>query len=103
MKFIKKLLNGKEKETVQAESAISHKTLTAKDIAEKLGVERRKFERAIIDLGWAERSGTRGAIATDKGKKHGARTRMHDMSQNKYVVWNESILDNSELKEALAE
>jgi hypothetical protein len=106
MKFIKKLFNGTERTSTNKSPNTSTtnkpkrpvKVLTAKDIAEKLEMDRRKLEQTFLGLGWTEKIG-RGLVATQDGINNGAQTKYHDMSKNRYVVWDENILENEALKE----
>lgn len=104
MKFIKNLFNGIGNNQSDKSSANKLnrpvKILTAFDIAEKLKTDRRKLEKTFIDLGWTEKT-SKGIIATQEGMTNGAQTKYHDMSKNKYVVWEENILTNIILKESL--
>lgn len=100
-KLIKKFLGGSDQAATNKPSVKKPiKVLTAFDVAEKLGADRRKLEQSFVGLGWTEKS-SRGIIATPDGISNGAQTKYHDMSKNNYVVWEESILHNETLKEFL--
>ncbi|MDM5271582.1 hypothetical protein PGH07_05295 [Sulfurovum sp. zt1-1] len=102
MKILKKFLKSKEsKSTNKSPVNIQKKpvkVLTAHELAEKLGTDRRKLEKTFVDLGWTEKS-AKGTKATQDGISNGAQTKYHDMTRNNYVVWDESIMNNTTLQE----
>ncbi|UFH58121.1 hypothetical protein [Sulfurovum mangrovi] len=108
MKRIKNFFNGSGRKSTQKTSNRPSreklqkpvKVLTAFDISERLGIDRRKLEKTFVELGWTEKS-ARGVIATKAGISNGAQIRYHDMTKNNYVVWDENILDNHTLKALL--
>lgn len=110
MKRIKKFFSGSGRKSAQKESNRPSRdklqkpiqVLTATDISEKLGVDRRKLEKTFITLGWTEKS-TRGTIATKEGLTNGATIKYHDMTKNHYVVWDENVVHNDTLKKSLTE
>jgi len=68
--------------------------LTIKNISEQIQVKEKTIIEAIYNLGWVEKQG-KWAVATQSGIENGAIEKYNNRYKNKYVVWNDSILNNN--------
>ena len=76
--------------------------LTSTALGEKLGIESRKLNQVLSELGWIERS-KKGWIPTSQGKKLHAESRESRQSGIPFVLWPEAIVTSKILSNTVHE
>ena len=80
----------------------SENTLNATDIGQHFGIEAANLNKILNKLGWVE-SAHKGWKLTDKGVKMKGSQRQFSENNVPYAMWPKSILENSELKNAVSD
>jgi hypothetical protein len=76
--------------------------LTATVIGERNGLKADRVNTVFSELGWIMRGpANKGWISLPQGNKQGAANKEHPQSGAPFVVWPESILENSNFKNAI--
>ncbi|MBX9676097.1 MAG: hypothetical protein K2V71_05760 [Methylotenera sp.] len=101
------LLESKNKTALKAESSETHNTqlsnfLTSTALGEKLGIDGRKVNLVLSELGWIERS-KKGWIPTAQGKKLHAESRESRQSGIPFVMWPQAITTSKILTSSIEE
>lgn len=89
-------------ETVEIESANQIQLLTSTALGEKLGIDGRKVNQVLSELGWIERA-KKGWIPTDQGKKLHAEAKESRQSGIPFVMWPEAIVSSRILANTVQE
>jgi hypothetical protein len=76
--------------------------LTSTTLGEKFGIESRKLNQVLSELGWIERS-KKGWIPTTQGKKLQAESRESRQSGVPFVMWPEAIVTSKILANSVQE
>ena len=101
------LVNNKSKSNATVVNAEVDKTkqinfLTSTVLGEKYGIESRKLNQVLSELGWIERS-KKGWIPTNQGKKLHAESRESRQSGVPFVMWPEAIVTSKILANSVKE
>ena len=101
------LVDNKSKGATTAEKEEIDKTkqinfLTSTTLGEKFGIESRKLNQVLSELGWIERS-KKGWIPTTQGKKLQAESRESRQSGVPFVMWPEAIVTSKILANSVQE
>lgn len=101
------LVDNKSKGATTAEKVEVDKTkqinfLTSTTLGEKFGIESRKLNQVLSELGWIERS-KKGWIPTTQGKKLHAESRESRQSGVPFVMWPEAIVTSKILANSVQE
>lgn len=101
------LLESKNKTAPKAESSETHNAqlsnfLTSTALGEKLGIDGRKVNQVLSELGWIERS-KKGWIPTAQGKKLHAESRESRQSGIPFVMWPQAITTSKILTSSVEE
>lgn len=98
-----RLENKKTKnEKLEAEDVNPIQFLTSTALGEKLGIDGRKVNQVLSELGWVERS-KKGWIPTEQGRKLQAGNRESRQSGIPFVMWPEAILTSKILSNSVQE
>jgi hypothetical protein len=77
-------------------------TLNSTQLGERLGVDAKKLNQVLSELGWIEK-GKKGWVPTLQGKKLQAQSLEYFKTGVPFVTWPESIVTSNVLKNAIAE
>jgi hypothetical protein len=91
-----------EAEKVEVDKVKQINFLTSTTLGEKLGIESRKLNQVLSELGWIERS-KKGWIPTTQGKKLQAESRESRQSGVPFVMWPEAIVTSKILANSVQE
>lgn len=91
-----------EPEKVEIEKIKQINFLTSTTLGEKFGIESRKLNQVLSELGWIERS-KKGWIPTTQGKKLQAESRESRQSGVPFVMWPEAIVTSKILANSVQE
>ncbi len=83
-------------------TATSGSTLTATQVGEYFKLNPNKINQLFSELGWISRQ-EQVWLATPSGLRVGAKQRQDKQSQNKFVVWHDSIRHNPHLRQSVIE
>lgn len=89
-------------EKVEGETAMQVQFLTSTVLGEKLGIDSRKVNQVLSELGWIERA-KKGWIPTAQGKKLHAEARESRQSGIPFVMWPEAIVSSRVLTNTVQE
>lgn len=89
-------------EKVEAKTANQTHLLTSTALGEKLGIDGRKVNQVLSELGWIERA-KKGWIPTSQGKKLHAEARESHQSGIPFVMWPEAIIKSQILTNTVQE
>lgn len=92
----------KNPESIESEKVNQANLLTSTTLGEKLGVDSKKVNQVLSELGWVERS-KKGWVPTTQGKKLHAESREHHLSGVPFVLWPEAIVTSKILKNTVQE
>lgn len=92
----------KKTESVEVEATNNAQFLTSTVLGEKLGIEGRKVNQVLSELGWIERA-KKGWVPTTQGKKLHAEARENRQSGIPFVMWPEAILSSRVLTNTVQE
>ena len=98
----KKPSQQKKVEATEADKPKQIKLLSSTTLGEKLGINNRKVNQVLSELGWIERA-TKGWIPTEQGKKLHAESREMHQTGIPYVVWPEAIISSRVLTNTVKE
>lgn len=71
-----------------------------KEIAKHFDILEEEIKKALFDLKWIEKKGN-WILATTKGKENGAEEKYSLKLKRKFVIWEDEIINNEELKAKL--
>lgn len=94
--------NTQNAESIEVESANKAQFLTSTALGEKLGIDGRKVNQVLSELGWVERS-KKGWIPTAQGKKLHAEAKESRQSGIPFVLWPEAIVSSRVLTNTVQE
>lgn len=83
-------------------SATSGQTLSATQVGDYFKLNPKKINQLFSELGWITKGDT-GWVATPSGLRVGARQREDKGSEQKFVVWHDSIRHNPHLRQSVIE
>lgn len=83
-------------------TATGGNTLTATQVGEYFKLNPKKVNQLLSELGWIKKE-DEGWIATPSGIRVGAKQREDKSSQQKFVVWHDSIRHNPHLRQSVVE
>ncbi len=83
-------------------TATSGGTLSATQVGEYFKLNPKKINQLFSELGWIARQ-DQDWVATPSGLRVGAKQRQDKQSQNKFVVWHDSIRHNPHLRQSVIE
>lgn len=89
-------------ETLEVDKIKQINFLTSTTLGEKFGIESRKLNQVLSELGWIERS-KKGWIPTSQGKKLQAESRESRQSGVPFVMWPEAIVTSKILSNSVQE
>ncbi|HOY70915.1 MAG TPA: hypothetical protein PL131_06030 [Methylotenera sp.] len=92
----------KKSESVEVEATHNAQFLTSTALGEKLGIDGRKVNQVLSELGWIERA-KKGWIPTAQGKKLHAEARENRQSGIPFVMWPEAIITSRVLTNTVQE
>ena len=82
--------------------ATSGKTLSATQIGQRFSLNAKKINQLLQELGWISK-GESGWSVTDSGLTVGGYQREDKESEQKFVVWHDSIVRNKRLRQSVVE
>ncbi len=83
-------------------SATAGNTLSATQVGEYFKLNPKKINQLLSELGWIAKQ-EQEWIVTPSGIRVGAKQRQDKQSQNKFVVWHDSIRHNPHLRQSVIE
>lgn len=83
-------------------TATNGSTLSATQIGEYFNLNPKKINQLFSELGWISKQ-EQDWLATPSGLRVGAKQRQDKQSQNKFVVWHDSIRHNPHLRQSVVE
>lgn len=92
----------KQFKVVDEDSSTQANFLTSTTLGEKLGINSRKLNQVLSELGWIERA-KKGWIPTMQGKKLHAESRESRQSGIPFVMWPEAIITSKILSNTVHE
>ncbi|MDO9203823.1 hypothetical protein [Methylotenera sp.] len=92
----------KQVKEVELDEPKQNNFLTSTALGEKLGINSRKLNQVLSELGWIERS-KKGWIPTSQGKKLHAESRESRQSGVPFVMWPEAIITSKILTNTIQE
>lgn len=92
----------KQVEAIEVDNPKQTNLLTSTTLGEKLGIESRKLNQVLSELGWIERA-KKGWIPTTQGKKLHAESRESRQSGIPFVMWPEAIITSKILSNTVHE
>jgi hypothetical protein len=83
-----------------AKKNVSYSLLSATSIGKHFNISSQRLNLILSEIGWIEKE-VWGWALTKQGKKIGGKELEHESSGNSYVMWPETILNNSHLINAI--